>query len=73
MQQEKHGIGVKVGIKSFTSKDLAVITLNNFMHNWGHKFIYSNEMTEHILKIAGFRNVKKGATLVKATTPNYET
>ncbi len=50
-----------------------MITLNNFMHNWGHKFIYSNEMTEHILKIAGFRNVKKGATLVKATTPNYET
>ncbi len=46
-------------LKSFTSKDLAVITLNNFMHNWGHKFIYSNEMTEHILKIAGFRNVKR--------------
>ena len=46
-------------LKSFTSKDLAVITLNNFMHNWGHKFIYSNEMIEHILKIAGFRNVKR--------------
>lgn len=39
------------------SNDL--ITLNNFMHNWGHKFIYSNEMIEHILKIAGFRNVKR--------------
>lgn len=36
-----------------------MITLNNFIHNWGHKFIYSKEMIEHILKTAGFVNIKR--------------
>ena len=40
-------------------KYLAVITLNNFMHDWGHKFIYSAQMMENTLNLIGFGNIKK--------------
>ena len=43
----------------FKLNDLAVITLNNFMHDWGHKFIYSAQMMENTLNLIGFGNIKK--------------
>ena len=46
-------------LKDFFPKDLAVLTINNFMHSWGHKFIYSKQMIEHSLKTIGFKSVKQ--------------
>lgn len=43
----------------FELQDLAVITFNNFIYNWGHKFIYSTKMIENTLNMAGFKNIKK--------------
>ncbi len=39
--------------------DKAVFTVNNFMHSWGHKFVYSTHLIEHLLCVAGFRNITR--------------
>lgn len=44
---------------SFKKDELAIITLNNFMRSWGHSFIYSIPMIQHILKGSGFENVRR--------------
>ncbi|MDD7303583.1 MAG: methyltransferase domain-containing protein [Prevotellaceae bacterium] len=45
----------------FDLQDLAVITFNNFIYNWGHKFIYSIKMIENTLTLAGFMNIERCA------------
>lgn len=44
---------------SFEQSELAIVTLNNFMRNWGHQFIYSIPMIELMLKGIGFEKVKR--------------
>lgn len=44
---------------SFEQKDLAILTLNNFMRNWGHQFIYSIPMLERMLRETGYDDVKR--------------
>lgn len=44
---------------NYKIQDLAIITFNNLMHNWGHQFIYNAAILETTLLMIGFKNVKR--------------
>ncbi len=41
------------------SYDKAIFTINKFMHSWGHQFVYSAHLIEHLLNATGFHNITR--------------
>lgn len=66
---DSNGEYINWSVKSFSpacvvplgldTHDMAVVTVNTFMHSWGHKMIYSHNILESVLRHAGFIDITR--------------
>lgn len=48
----------KNGINVINRNSFPIYVINNFFHNWGHKFIHTQETITEIAKSCGFINIE---------------
>jgi predicted SAM-dependent methyltransferase len=57
LEQKDYANWITTSFVPYASKGDAVFVLNNLFRNWGHEFIYTEEILSQSLEKAGFKNI----------------